>query len=164
MHVFGVQDFNHHNRTINYWSDVYGFKMPTLKNAVVRDAQVMVIKPESVVTNMVKFKEIDCSKCTSEEVAKFNVEFSLNVEKDSTLTGLGCSFDCYFNDAQLENKVNSKLIINFIIWTYNIMLYFFKVFFSTSPFSTATHWQQTLFQFENPVDVKKGIFLFFIGL
>jgi protein arginine N-methyltransferase 3 len=106
MHVFGVQDLKHYDRSISYWSDVYGFKMPTLKNAVVRDAQVTIIKPESVVTNMIKFKEIDCSKCTSEEVAKFNVDFCLDVENDSTLTGIGCSFDCFFNENKLENKVN----------------------------------------------------------
>lgn len=105
MHLFGVNDFDHYDRTIKYWSDVYGFKMSSLKKSVVRDSQVIVIPPESVVTDLFKFKEIDCLRCTSEEVSTFEVDFELKVEKDTTLTGIGCSFDCFFNDEQLEDKV-----------------------------------------------------------
>lgn len=114
MHLFGVNDFDHYDRTIKYWSDVYGFKMSSLKKSVVRDSQVIVIPPESVVTDLFKFKEIDCLRCTSEEVSTFEVDFELKVEKDTTLTGIGCSFDCFFNDEQLEDKV-CRLIIQFLI-------------------------------------------------
>lgn len=135
MHLFGVSDFEHYNKTVNYWSDVYGFKMPTLKKSVLKDAQVVTIPEECVASDMFKFKEIDCNKCTVEEVSQFEVDFSLKISKDTQLTGIGSSFDCFFNDEHLEYKSS----------------------FSTSPFHTVTHWQQTLFQFESPIEVKKDM-------
>ena len=36
-------------------------------------------------------------------------------------------------------------------------MFILKSTFSTNSFNTTTHWQQTLFQFEEPVAVKKGI-------
>ncbi len=133
MHLFGVNDQETYDKTINFWSDVYGFKMPSLRRSVINDAQILKIPAECVVTDQFLFKEIDCVKCTVEEVSRFEKEFSLKVNKDTTLTGIGSSFETYFNDSQLG----------------------FKSEFSTNCFNTTTHWQQTLFQFDKPVDVKK---------
>ncbi len=105
MQLFGVSDQEHYNKTIHFWSDVYGFKMPSLKNAVIKDAQIITIEKDSVVTDFFLFKNIDCLKCTSEEISSFDAEFCLKVNQDTTLTGIGSSFETYFNDNQLEVKV-----------------------------------------------------------
>lgn len=120
MHLFGVSDFEHYNKTVNYWSDVYGFKMPTLKKCVLKDAQVVTIPEECVASDMFKFKEIDCNKCTVEEVSQFEVDFSLKISKDTQLTGIGSSFDCFFNDEHLEYKVN----LSFYLFIFLIKFYF----------------------------------------
>jgi len=134
MHLFGVSDKEHYEKSITFWSDVYGFKMPSLKQAVIKDAQIVTIPEESVVTNSFMFKEIDCLRCIPEEISSFDYDFCLEVKKDTVLTGLGSSFETYFNDSKLEEKST----------------------FSTDPFHKTTHWQQTLFQFEEPVKVKKN--------
>ena len=105
MHLFGVSDKEHYEKSITFWSDVYGFKMPSLKQAVIKDAQIVTIPEESVVTNSFMFKEIDCLRCIPEEISSFDYDFCLEVKKDTVLTGLGSSFETYFNDSKLEEKV-----------------------------------------------------------
>merc|ERR1739848_696237 len=107
--------------------------MPTLQNSVIKDAQITTIPAESIVSDSFLFKEIDCSRCTVEEVSRFEKDFQLTINKDTILTGIGSSFETFFNDSQLE----------------------FKSRFSTDSFNTSTHWQQTLFQFDEPVSVRK---------
>jgi protein arginine N-methyltransferase 3 len=105
MHLFGVCDEQTHDDKIKFWSDVYGFKMSCMRKLVVNDAQVLTLEPEHVVTDLFQFKEIDCMTCTVADVAKFQKEFVLNVEKDTVLTGIAASFDTYFNHSQLGYKV-----------------------------------------------------------
>jgi protein arginine N-methyltransferase 3 len=134
MHLFGVCDKQTHDEKIKFWSDVYGFRMSCMRRLVVNDAQVLTLEPEHVVTDLYNFKEIDCMTVTVPEVSKFQTEFVLNVKEDTALTGIAASFDTFFNHEKLG----------------------FKSSFSTSPFHKTTHWQQTLFQLEEPVNVKKG--------
>ena len=105
MHLFGVNDEEHHNKTVGFWSDVYGFKMSSLRKSVIKDAQIITIEKEAVVTDMFLFKSIDCLTCTTEQISSFDAEFCLRVNKDSLLTGIGSSFETFFNDEQLEVKV-----------------------------------------------------------
>ena len=105
MHLFAVSDTELHAKTINFWSDVYGFKMNVMKGHVIKDAQVVTLDKESVVSDLFKFKEIDCLNCTVDEISKFEVEFNLKINKDTLLTGIGASFDTFFNQAPLKQKV-----------------------------------------------------------
>jgi protein arginine N-methyltransferase 3 len=135
MQIFGVNDVQTLEKNVNYWSDVYGFKMNCMKKFVLQDAQIMNIKSDNVVTDLQLIKSIDCQKCTVKDVSEFCTKFSLKVKNDTQLTGLGVSFNIDFNADGLESKVS----------------------FSTDPFNTCTHWQQTYFQLDKPVDVKKGM-------
>jgi predicted RNA methylase len=105
MHLFGVNDPDTHAKTISYWSNVYGFKMNAMKRVVVQDAQIRVIEPSCVVTDLVQFKEIDVLQCRSSDIAKFESEFELKISADTQLTGIGASFHTYFNHPLLEEKV-----------------------------------------------------------
>lgn len=124
MHLFGVSDKEHYEKSITFWSDVYGFKMPSLKQAVVKDAQIITIPEESVVTNSFMFKEIDCLRCTTEEISSFDYDFCLEVKEDTVMTGLGSSFETYFNDFQLEAKVRFLLSVHFLAG-YSIVCFIF---------------------------------------
>jgi len=134
MHLFAVNDSEHFGKTVDFWSDVYGFRMPSLKEAVIRDAQIITIPSDCVVSDSVPLKEIDCLNCTAEQISRFEKDFTLTISTDTELTGIGSSFETYFNDKQLEWKSE----------------------FSTNAFNKTTHWQQTLFQFDQKVPVKKG--------
>jgi hypothetical protein len=79
--------------------------MNIMKQFVVKDAQVLTLNKELVVTDLFKLKEIDCMSVRADEVAKFESEFTLNVNKDTYLTGIGSSFDTFFNHNLLGKKV-----------------------------------------------------------
>ena len=134
MEIFGVSDMQTFAKKIDFWSNVYGFKMNCMRQFVLQDAQIMNINSENVVTDQHIIKTIDCQKCTIAEISEFKNKFNLTVKNNTKLTGLGVSFNINFNSDSLENKVA----------------------FSTDPFHTATHWEQTYFQLDKVYDLQKG--------
>ncbi len=108
--------------------------MSVMQQLVVKDAQVVTLNSDNVITEPHVFKTIDCMTVRTDQVAKFQFQFQLTVNKDAYLTGIGSSFETYFNHELLNVKSS----------------------FSTSPFSKPTHWQQTLFQFDEKIKVEKG--------
>jgi hypothetical protein len=94
--------------SFKFWSDVYGFKMNIMKQFVVKDAQVLTLNKDLVVTDLFKLKEIDCMTVRADEVAKFESEFTLNANRDTYFTGIGSSFDTFFNHDLLDNKVTPR--------------------------------------------------------
>lgn len=105
MHLFAVSDLETYANKISYWSDVYGFKMNAMRESVRHDAQVLVLEPSCVASKLFKFKEIDCMQVQADELNKFNVPFELKITSDCDLTGIGASFDTFFNHSSLSEKV-----------------------------------------------------------
>ena len=103
--MFGISDEKTHDETIKFWSNVYGFKMNCMRRTVVNDAQILTLEKETVATDLFRFKEIDCLKCTVPEFSKFQTEFFLNVNMDTKLTGVAVSFDTFFSHEKLSFKV-----------------------------------------------------------
>jgi protein arginine N-methyltransferase 3 len=106
MHLFALSDMEFYEKKLKFWSDVYGFKMSTMKQIVLKDAQIDTFKSDDVVSDVFKFKEIDCSTCTLKDINKFEAKFSLKINKDCELTGIGSSFDTFFNHPSLKEKVS----------------------------------------------------------
>lgn len=105
MHLFAVSDLETYNRTIKFWSNVYGFKMSIMKRTVSRDAQIQVIDKQKVVSDIFKFKEINCMSVTTDDIKEFTTHFEIKINQDCDLTGIGSSFDTFFNHPSLTNKV-----------------------------------------------------------
>ncbi|CAH0405096.1 unnamed protein product [Chilo suppressalis] len=123
-------DTDTHNKLINFWSDVYGYKMNCMKSEVVREASVDVVSSKHVISDAFVIKEIDIMTCDI-SVMDFTSEFQLVITKDGHLTSLIGYFDTFFD---LPNKVS----------------------FSTGPGATPTHWKQTVFYFRDCRAVKQG--------
>lgn len=51
-----VGDTQKHNDRIAFWEDVYGFKMTCMKKAVIPEAVVEVLKPETVISESAVIK------------------------------------------------------------------------------------------------------------
>lgn len=125
-------DIETHKKLIDFWSDVYGYKMNCMKSEVVREASVSLVDAQYILTKPFVIKDIDINKCTI-DVMDFTSPFNLEVEKDGTVTYFVGYFDTFFD---LPNSVS----------------------FSTGPHAPPTHWKQTVFHL-NTVDckdVKKG--------
>ncbi|XP_030621704.1 protein arginine N-methyltransferase 3 [Chanos chanos] len=127
-----VGDTQKHSERIVFWDDVYGFKMACMKKAVVPEAVVEVLKPETVISEPAIIQTIDCNTvCLSE--LEFTADFTLKITSNTHCTAVVGYFDIFF-DKGCENKV----------------------MFSTGPHCTKTHWKQTVFLLEDPIPVHAG--------
>ncbi|XP_013182940.1 protein arginine N-methyltransferase 1 [Amyelois transitella] len=123
-------DTDTHKKLIDYWSDVYGYKMNCMKSEVVREASVDIVGSKHIISEPCIVKEIDINTCNT-DVMDFTSYFELPITRDGTLTSLVGYFDTFFD---LPNRVS----------------------FSTGPETTPTHWKQTVFYFKDCKDVKQG--------
>ncbi|KAL1006969.1 hypothetical protein UPYG_G00079920 [Umbra pygmaea] len=127
-----VGDIEKHQSRIAFWDDVYGFKMECMKKAVVPEAVVEVLKPDSVISEPAVIQAIDCNAVSLSEL-EFASDFCLKITDSTDCTAIAGYFDIFF-DRECSNKV----------------------MFSTGPKVTKTHWKQTVFLLENPIPVKAG--------
>ncbi|XP_002730429.2 protein arginine N-methyltransferase 3-like [Saccoglossus kowalevskii] len=132
INLVAMGDKKSHSSKIAFWEDVYGFKMNCMKSCVLQESSVEVVKPVVVMSQPAEIKAIDVCSSNIKDL-DFTSEFTLEMTREDTCTGLCGYFDIFF-DKDCENKIN----------------------FSTSPGSERTHWSQTVFTFENPMDFKKG--------
>ncbi|XP_041973144.1 protein arginine N-methyltransferase 1 [Aricia agestis] len=123
-------DMDTHNKLIQFWSDVYGYKMNCMKSEVVREASISVVDSKHILSEPCVVKDIDIYTCNT-DVMNFTSDFKLPIISDGSITSLVGYFDTFFD---MPNKV----------------------FFSTGPLSTPTHWKQTVFYFRDCIKVKKG--------
>ena len=84
-----------------------------------------------ILSNIFTFFELDLYTAKVTDLT-FAHKYELRMNRNDTVHALACWFDTYFTN--LENPI--KL--------------------STSPYSTTTHWKQTIFYLNNPIKVKTG--------
>lgn len=123
-------DVDTHRKLIEFWSDVYGYKMNCMKSEVVREASIDIVTSKTVISEPYIIKEIDINTCKI-DVMDFTSEFRLLVTRDGLLTSLVGYFDTFFD---LPERIS----------------------FSTGPHNTPTHWKQTVFYFRDCKEVKQG--------
>lgn len=127
-----VGDTEKHQDRIAFWDDVYGFKMACMKRAVVPEAVVQVLKPDTLISEPAVIQGIDCNAVSLSEL-EFASDFCLKITDSTDCTAIVGYFDIFF-DRDCGNKV----------------------MFSTGPQVTKTHWKQTVFLLENPIPVQAG--------
>ncbi|KAL4642004.1 protein arginine N-methyltransferase 3 [Arapaima gigas] len=132
LSLVAVGDVQKHQERIAFWDDVYGFKMACMKKAVLPEAAVEVVKPETLISEPAVIQTIDCNMvCISE--LEFATDFNLRITDSAQCTAIVGYFDIFFN----KNCDH-------------------KVMFSTGPLCTKTHWKQTVFLLESPIPVQSG--------
>uniref|UniRef100_A0A673YT71 type I protein arginine methyltransferase n=1 Tax=Salmo trutta TaxID=8032 RepID=A0A673YT71_SALTR len=77
-----VGDTEKHQDRIAFWDDVYGFKMACMKRAVVPEAVVQVLKPDTLISEPAVIQGIDCNAVSLSEL-EFASDFCLKIT-DST--------------------------------------------------------------------------------
>uniref|UniRef100_A0A4W5MY18 type I protein arginine methyltransferase n=1 Tax=Hucho hucho TaxID=62062 RepID=A0A4W5MY18_9TELE len=80
-----VGDTEKHQGRIAFWDDVYGFKMACMKRAVVPEAVVQVLKPDTLISKPAVIQGIDCNAvCLSE--LEFASDFCLKITESTDCT------------------------------------------------------------------------------
>lgn len=142
--IAALDDLEARNDRVNFWNDVYGFKMTAMKETNYREAVVDYIRPTSVISNVVTVKDLHLQTITIPQLDFVN-PFEITVQRDGVVTAFGGWFDTWFTRdghaiplTQEAQKVEGE------------------VFMTTSPFGLETHWKQTSFLLEKPIPVKAG--------
>ncbi|XP_011501917.1 PREDICTED: protein arginine N-methyltransferase 3 [Ceratosolen solmsi marchali] len=128
--LVGSGDTKRYIDLVDYWSNVYGFKMSCMKAEVVREPSIEFCNPKDLVTNVAEIQSFDLYKVTTDCV-NFSSPFNLTVNRTGSLTAIIGYFDIYFD---LENPVH----------------------FSTGPHTAPTHWKQTVFSLSEPISITEG--------
>lgn len=105
--------------------------MEIVKPYVFKEPLVDYCDKRMVNSSVCKIYEIDLYKVKKEEL-DFSKAYEITFFKNDTFNGLVTWFDIFFE--KLPNKIQ----------------------FSTGPFSTKTHWKQTIFYSEKDIFVTKG--------
>lgn len=132
LFLTAIEDRTYKNKKINYWDDVYGFKMSCIKEIAMSEPLVDNVEPKQIVTGNCLIKEVNLMKVTKEDLT-FEVDFRLPVRRDEYIH----AFMTYF--------------------TVDFTACHTSIGFSTSPEGNQyTHWKQTVFYFPDELAVKKG--------
>uniref|UniRef100_A0A0A8Y1H4 Probable protein arginine N-methyltransferase 3 n=1 Tax=Arundo donax TaxID=35708 RepID=A0A0A8Y1H4_ARUDO len=134
--------------SLPFWENVYGFDMSCIGKEVTSNSArfpvVDVVSSQDIVTETAVLHSFDLATMKENEM-DFTASFELRLSEDGT-------------------------VVPGVTWCYGIVLWFdtgFTVRFckekpvvlSTSPFSTPTHWSQTIFTFEEPIAMAKEEYL-----
>ncbi|XP_027552141.1 protein arginine N-methyltransferase 3 [Neopelma chrysocephalum] len=130
--LVAVGDMNKHVDKLLFWEDVYGFDMSCMKKAVIPEAVVEVLDPNTLISSASVIKHIDCNTASSPDL-EFSSDFTLSITMSTKCTAVAGYFDIFF-EKNCHNKVS----------------------FSTGPQCTKTHWKQTVFLLEKPIPVEAG--------
>ena len=132
LYMTAIEDRAYKNRKINFWDDVYGFKMSCIKQQALSEPLVDSVEAKQIVTGHHLLREVNLYKVTTDDLT-FEVPFKLPAKKDEYLH----AFMTYF--------------------TVDFTACHTPVGFSTSPEANKyTHWKQTVFYFPDYLAIQKG--------
>nr|XP_033784366.1 protein arginine N-methyltransferase 3 isoform X2 [Geotrypetes seraphini] len=130
--LVAVSDTKTHTEKLDFWDNVYGFNMSCMKKAVLPEAVVEVLHPDTLASQPCVVKHIDCLTVAIPDL-DFSSDFALITTRSSVCTAIAGYFDVIF-----EKNCSSRVV------------------FSTGPQCIKTHWKQTVFLLEKPIAVTVG--------
>uniref|UniRef100_A0A6B2L8Q8 type I protein arginine methyltransferase n=1 Tax=Arcella intermedia TaxID=1963864 RepID=A0A6B2L8Q8_9EUKA len=130
MFVCGWYDEKYYNNKISFWSEVYGFKMNSMKDQIWIEPQTENIPSTAINTDTCMFKSFNINTVKIDEL-DFTSPFKITVKNCKVLHGFVVYFDIDFS-INCTNPVS----------------------FSTGPQTKDTHWHQTIFILKTPEQVE----------
>merc|ERR1719445_726457 len=88
LYVCGIEDRQYKDDKINWWDDVYGFDMSSIKKSALSEPLVDTVDRNQVVTNSCLIKEIDIQTCTKEDIP-FTSPLQSRGQSPETVPSLG---------------------------------------------------------------------------
>lgn len=131
LFVTAIEDRQYKDEKINWWDDVYGFDMSSIRKVAITEPLVDVVDPKQLVTTPCLIKEVDLYTVAKADL-DFESPFRLLVKRNDFVQALVTYFNVDFTKCHK------------------------KIGFSTSPEAQYTHWKQTVFYFDEYLTVKKN--------
>lgn len=130
LFITAIEDTEYRRDKIDFWDNVYGFKMEVIKGMALGEPLIDVVEPKAIITNAKPIYSVDLATCTKENLS-FQSQFSLKVNRNDYCHALVAYFECAFT------RVHKPIA------------------FSTAPSAPYTHWKQTVFYLADPLTVCK---------
>ncbi|KAJ1849186.1 Nuclear SAM-dependent mono-and asymmetric methyltransferase [Coemansia sp. RSA 2708] len=131
MIVSTIEDGEYKEDKLNFWDDVYGFKMTCIKEAAMHEPLVDTVESRVVNASQCVFKTIDILTVQKADLS-FTAPFEVSIARDDYVHAFISWFDIEFRACHKPVR------------------------FSTGPFAKYTHWKQTVFYTQNTLTVCKG--------
>ncbi|KAL3068032.1 hypothetical protein niasHT_038022 [Heterodera trifolii] len=131
LFLCAIEDRQYKDEKINWWDNVYGFNMSSIRQLAITEPLVDVVDRGQVVTDNVVLKEVDLYTVQVSDLA-FETTFSLRVIRNDYVQALVTFFTVEFTKCHK------------------------RVGFSTAPDCKYTHWKQTVFYLYESLTVKKN--------
>lgn len=123
--------------------------MSAMKENIHKDGEVLIVKPDTIMSTVVGIKDVDMSKDTPKD-SDFSSRFSLRATKAGRVHGFLGWFDTFFT-------TTSTLVPSLILQeSPDTIKSPEQVAFTTGPHGTPTHWKQTFFMLDRFVEVQEG--------
>ncbi|KAJ2489667.1 hypothetical protein IWW37_003805 [Coemansia sp. RSA 2050] len=167
IYLTAISDEEYINDQINYWDNVYGFKMSAMKSTgPVIEADVDVVPAKAVAASRALIAEIDHGTATPAAL-DFSSSFTLVATRDSTIHAFLGYFDVAFARSQAvpgpsqavlslpvcDSDSSDAQVSARALWKQPESS---MNGFTTGPHGTATHWKQTIFVLREPIQAKQG--------
>jgi len=131
MQLAALADDELYENKVNFWRNVYGFRMSTMLGSSIEEPLMDIVKNDKVISKPAIIQEFDLMKISVKDL-DFDSLFHLEIFKDGNVSAIVGYFDIMF--CSEENPIS----------------------FSTSPEATPTHWKQTVFFLKEPLACKSG--------
>jgi len=131
LYMCAIEDRQYKDDKINWWDNVYGFNMSSIRKVAISEPLVDVVDANQIVTNSTLLKEVDLYTATVADLT-FEVPFSLDVRRNDYVQALVTFFTVEF--AKCHKRTG----------------------FSTGPDQHYTHWKQTVMYTQYTIAVNEG--------
>jgi len=102
LNITAIEDAEYKEDKINFWDNVYGFRMSSVKETAITEPLVDVVDPKQVVTGTCKLMTVDIATVKESDLT-FSVPFKLVGSRDDYVHAFVCSFDMEFSKCHKKN-------------------------------------------------------------
>eukprot|EP00640_Fibrocapsa_japonica_P003953 CAMPEP_0113936826 /NCGR_PEP_ID=MMETSP1339-20121228/3608_1 /TAXON_ID=94617 /ORGANISM="Fibrocapsa japonica" /LENGTH=358 /DNA_ID=CAMNT_0000939387 /DNA_START=90 /DNA_END=1166 /DNA_ORIENTATION=- /assembly_acc=CAM_ASM_000762 len=131
LYLTAIEDADYRKEKIEFWDNVYGFKMGAIKELALTEPLVDNVEQNQVISEATKVLTLDMKTCTKEDLA-FKSLFRMRFMRNDYCHALVAFFDVSFSQIHKPLK------------------------FSTGPHARYTHWKQTVFYLREAFAVSSG--------
>lgn len=127
MYICGIEDAEYRSKKIDFWDNVYGFSYAPIKQWALLEPLVETCPTERIFTDECMLCDLDLNKCSIADLT-ITSKFTLVPQEEQMLHAFVTWFDVEFVGP--DNTIT----------------------LTTSPYKKETHWCQTIFYLQNPID------------
>ncbi len=131
LYLTAIEDGQYRDDKIDFWDNVYGFKMSCIKELALLEPLVDFAEAHQVISSPAPILEIDLYTVTKEQL-DFQSDFEIILNRTENCHAFLAYFDVSFSKCLKPTG------------------------FSTSPASERTHWKQVVFYLEDILACKRG--------